>query len=154
MTILIAIAIFLFLLMINMPISFAIGIGAVISGLTLWDVDNTTIVQRMMAAINVFPLLAVIFFIFAGVLMARGGISGRLVRLAEVIVGRIPGGLAHINILSSMFFGGVSGSAVADVSSIGAMMIPAMEKDGYSKPYATAVTLTSVWGPLFRHPSP
>ena len=149
MTILIAIAIFLFLLMINMPVSFAIGIGAVISGLTLWDVDNTTIVQRMMAAINVFPLLAVIFFIFAGVLMARGGISGRLVRLAEVIVGRIPGGLAHINILSSMFFGGVSGSAVADVSSIGAMMIPAMEKDGYSRPYATAVTLTSaIMGPI------
>jgi tripartite ATP-independent transporter DctM subunit len=117
--------------------------------LTLWDVDNTTIVQRMLAAINVFPLLAVIFFIFSGVLMARGGISARLVRLAEVIVGRIPGGLAHINILSSMFFGGVSGSAVADVSSIGAMMIPAMEKDGYSRPYATAVTLTSaVMGPI------
>ena len=149
MTILIAIVIFLFLLAINMPISFAIGIGAVISALTLWDVDNTTIVQRMVTAINVFPLLAVIFFIFAGVLMARGGISGRLVRLAEVIVGRIPGGLAHINILSSMFFGGVSGSAVADVSSIGAMMIPAMEKDGYSKPYATAVTLTSaIMGPI------
>jgi tripartite ATP-independent transporter DctM subunit len=103
----------------------------------------------MLAAINVFPLLAVIFFIFSGVLMARGGISARLVRLAEVIVGRIPGGLAHINILSSMFFGGVSGSAVADVSSIGAMMIPAMEKDGYSRPYATAVTLTSaVMGPI------
>ncbi len=149
MTILLAIGIFLLLLFLNMPISFAIGIGAVISGLTLWDVDNTTIVQRMLAAINVFPLLAVIFFIFSGVLMARGGISGRLVRLAEVIVGRIPGGLAHINILSSMFFGGVSGSAVADVSSIGAMMIPAMEKDGYSRPYATAVTLTSaIMGPI------
>jgi tripartite ATP-independent transporter DctM subunit len=149
MTILLAIGIFLILLFLNMPISFAIGIGAVISGLTLWDVDNATIVQRMLAAINVFPLLAVIFFIFSGVLMARGGISGRLVRLAEVIVGRIPGGLAHINILSSMFFGGVSGSAVADVSSIGAMMIPAMEKDGYSRPYATAVTLTSaIMGPI------
>ena len=149
MTILLAISIFLILLLLNMPISFAIGIGAVISGLTLWDVDNTTIVQRMLAAINVFPLLAVIFFIFSGVLMARGGISARLVRMAEVIVGRIPGGLAHINILSSMFFGGVSGSAVADVSSIGAMMIPAMEKDGYSRPYATAVTLTSaIMGPI------
>jgi tripartite ATP-independent transporter DctM subunit len=149
MTIFLAISIFLFLLLINMPISFAIGIGAVISSLTLWDVDNATIVQRMLAAINVFPLLAVIFFIFAGVLMARGGVSSRLVRLAEVIVGRIPGGLAHINILSSMFFGGVSGSAVADVSSIGAMLIPAMEKDGYSKPYATAVTLTSaIMGPI------
>ena len=75
MTILLAIGIFLLLLFLNMPISFAIGIGAVISGLTLWDVDNTTIVQRMLAAINVFPLLAVIFFIFSGVLMARGGIS-------------------------------------------------------------------------------
>ena len=76
-TILIAIGIFLFLLMINMPISFAIGLGAVISALTLWDVDNTTIVQQMLTAINSFPLLAVIFFIFAGVLMARGGVSGR-----------------------------------------------------------------------------
>ena len=149
MTVFLAISIFLVLLFINMPISFAIGIGAVISGLTLWDVDNATIVQRMVAAVNVFPLLAVIFFIFAGVLMARGGVSGRLVRLAEVIVGRIPGGMAHINILSSMFFGGVSGSAVADVSSIGAMLIPAMEKDGYSRPYATAVTLTSaIMGPI------
>lgn len=149
MTIVLAIAIFLVLLVINMPISFAIGIGAVISGMTLWDVDNTTIVQRMLTAVNSFPLLAVIFFIFAGVLMARGGVSTRLVRMAEVIVGRVPGGLAQINILASMFFGGVSGSAVADVSSIGAMLIPAMEKDGYSKPYATAITLTSaIMGPI------
>jgi len=149
MTVFLAISIFLVLLLINMPISFAIGIGAVISGMTLWDVDNTTIVQRMLTGINSFPLLAIILFIFAGVLMARGGISTRLVRMAEVIVGRIPGGLAQINILASMFFGGVSGSAVADISSIGAMMIPAMEKDGYSKPYATAVTLTSaIMGPI------
>ncbi|MCP4398057.1 MAG: TRAP transporter large permease [bacterium] len=149
MTVILAIAIFLILLMINMPISFAIGIGAVISGMTLWDVDNTTIVQRMLTAVNSFPLLAVIFFIFAGVLMARGGISTRLVRMAEVIVGRVPGGLAQINILASMFFGGVSGSAVADVSSIGAMLIPAMEEDGYTKPYATAITLTSaIMGPI------
>jgi tripartite ATP-independent transporter DctM subunit len=117
--------------------------------MTLWDVDNTTIVQRMLTAVNSFPLLAVIFFIFAGVLMARGGVSTRLVRMAEVIVGRVPGGLAQINILASMFFGGVSGSAVADVSSIGAMLIPAMEKDGYTKPYATAITLTSaIMGPI------
>jgi tripartite ATP-independent transporter DctM subunit len=149
MTIALAIGIFLILLLINMPISFAIGIGSVVAGMTMWDVDNTTIVQRMITAINSFPLLAVILFIFAGVLMARGGISTRLVKMAEVIVGRIPGGLAQINILASMFFGGVSGSAVADISSIGAMMIPAMEKDGYSKPYATAITLTSaIMGPI------
>lgn len=149
MTIALAIAIFIILLVLNMPISFAIGIGAVVSGMTLWDVDNTTIVQRMLTAVNSFPLLALIFFVFAGVIMARGGVSMRLVRMAEVIVGRVPGGLAQINILASMFFGGVSGSAVADVSSIGAMLIPAMEEDGYSKPYATAITLSSaIMGPI------
>lgn len=149
MTVLIAIAAFFLLLFLNMPISFGIALSALAAGLTMTAVDNTTLVQRMVAAVNSFPLLAVIFFIFAGVLMARGGVSTRLVRLAEVIVGRIPGGLAHINILASMFFGGVSGSAVADVSSIGAMMIPAMEKDGYSRPYATAVTLSSaIMGPI------
>jgi len=72
MTVVLAISIFVVLLLINMPISFAIGIGSVIAGMTLWDVDNTTIVQRMLTAINSFPLLAVILFIFAGVLMARG----------------------------------------------------------------------------------
>jgi tripartite ATP-independent transporter DctM subunit len=149
MTILIAIAAFFLFLFLNMPIAFGIALSALAAGLTIFAVDNTTLVQRMVAGINSFPLLAVIFFIFAGVLMARGGVSTRLVRLAEVIVGRIPGGLAHINILASMFFGGVSGSAVADVSSIGAMMIPAMEKDGYTKPYATAVTLSSaIMGPI------
>lgn len=149
MTLLIAFSAFFLFLFLNMPIAFGIALSALAAGLTITAVDNTTLVQRMMAAINSFPLLAVIFFIFAGVLMARGGVSTRLVKLAEVIVGRIPGGLAHINILASMFFGGVSGSAVADVSSIGAMMIPAMEKDGYSKPYATAVTLSSaIMGPI------
>jgi tripartite ATP-independent transporter DctM subunit len=149
MIIAIAVFVFIILLIINMPISFAIGIGSVIAGMFMFGVDNATIVQRMMVAINSFPLLAVIFFIFAGVLMSRGGVSQRLVRMAEVIVGRVPGGLAQINILASMFFGGVSGSAVADVSSIGAMMIPAMEKDGYTTSYATAITLTSaIMGPI------
>jgi tripartite ATP-independent transporter DctM subunit len=117
--------------------------------MTLWVVDNATIVQRMLIGINSFPLLAVTFFVFTGVLMARGGIAMRLVRLSEVVVGRLPGGLAQINVLSSMLFGGVSGSAVADVSSIGATMIPAMEKAGYTRRYATAITLTSAtMGPI------
>ena len=148
-TIAVAIGAFVVLLLLSVPISFAIGLAAVVAGATLWSVDNTTVVQQMVAAVNSFPLLAVIFFIFAGVLMARGGISTRLVRMSEVVVGRVPGGLAQINILSSMLFGGVSGSAVADVSSIGSMMIPAMEKDGYRRDYATSVTLTSaVMGPI------
>ena len=149
MTIAVAIGAFVVLLLLSMPISFAIGLAAVAAGATLWSVDNTTVVQQMVAAVNSFPLLAVIFFIFAGVLMARGGVSTRLVRMSEVVVGRVPGGLAQINILSSMLFGGVSGSAVADVSSIGSVMIPAMEKDGYRRDYATSVTLTSaVMGPI------
>ncbi|MFB3816200.1 MAG: TRAP transporter large permease [Candidatus Methylomirabilales bacterium] len=139
---------FVVFMVINLPISFGIGLSAMLASLFL-DVDKATIVQRMLSAINSFPLLAVIFFIFAGTLLARGGVSVRLVRLAEVLVGRIPGALAHITILACMFFGGVSGSAVAEISSIGAMMIPTMEKAGYRKETATSIALASaVMGPI------
>jgi tripartite ATP-independent transporter DctM subunit len=149
MTIIILFGVFVVLLVIGMPIAFAIGIASAIAAINIFVIDNGTIVQRMLFGINSFPLLAVIFFVFTGVLMARGGVAMRLVRLSEVVVGRLPGGLAQINVLSSMMFGGVSGSAVADVSSIGATLIPAMEKAGYTKRYATAVTLTSATlGPI------
>jgi tripartite ATP-independent transporter DctM subunit len=149
MTIIILFGVFAVLLLIGMPIAFAIGIASAIAAINIFVIDNETIVQRMLFGINSFPLLAVIFFVFTGVLMARGGVAMRLVRLSEVVVGRLPGGLAQINVLSSMLFGGVSGSAVADVSSIGATLIPAMEKAGYTKRYATAVTLTSAtMGPI------
>jgi len=135
-------------MIINLPISFGIGLSAMLASLAL-DVDKATIVQRMLSGVNSFPLLAVIFFIFAGTLLARGGVSIRLVRLAEVLVGRIPGALAHITILACMFFGGVSGSAVAEISSIGSMMIPTMEKAGYKKETATSIALASaVMGPI------
>ncbi len=149
MTIIILVAVFVVLLLIGVPVAFAVGIASACAAINVFVIDNVTIVQRMLIGISSFPLLAVIFFVFTGVLMARGGVATRLVRLSEVIVGRLPGGLAHINILSSMLFGGVSGSAVADVSSIGATMIPAMEKGGYTKSYATAITLTSAtMGPI------
>ena len=135
-------------MIINLPISFGIGLGALLAGLTL-DIDHSTLIQRMLSAVNSFPLLAVIFFIFAGTLLARGGVSTRLVRLAEVLVGRIPGAMAHVTILACMFFGGVSGSAVAEISSIGAMMIPTMEKAGYRRDTATSIALASaVMGPI------
>jgi tripartite ATP-independent transporter DctM subunit len=141
--------VFLVLLVVGMPISFAIGIAACTATLLLPEVDNATIVQRMLLSINTFPLLAVIFFVFSGQLMARGGVATRLVRLAEVLVGRLPGGLAHIVIVASMFFGGVTGSAVAEVSSIGGIMIPAMERDGYTRRFATAIVLSSAtMGPI------
>ena len=149
MTILILVSVFLVLLLLGVPVAFAVGIASAAAAINVFVVDNVTIVQRMLIGINSFPLLAVIFFVFTGVLMARGGVAMRLVRLSEVVVGRLPGGLAQINVLSSMLFGGVSGSAVADVSSIGATMIPAMEKAGYTKRYATAITLTSAtMGPI------
>jgi tripartite ATP-independent transporter DctM subunit len=140
---------FVVLVAIGVPISFAVGVASVVATFLLPGVDNATIVQRMLTSINTFPLLAVIFFVFAGVLMSRGGIARRLVLMAEVLVGWLPGGLAHIVCVASMFFGGVTGSAVAEVSSIGSMMIPAMEKDGYSKRFATALVLTAAtMGPI------
>jgi tripartite ATP-independent transporter DctM subunit len=140
---------FIILTAVGMPISFAVGVASVIATLLLPGVDNATIVQRMLTAINTFPLLAVIFFVFAGTLMARGGIARRLVNMAGVLVGWLPGSLAQIVCVASMFFGGVTGSAVAEVSSIGAMMIPAMVKDGYSRRFATAIVLTAAtMGPI------
>jgi tripartite ATP-independent transporter DctM subunit len=140
---------FLVLTIVGLPISFAVGVASVIATFLLPGVDNATIVQRMLTAINTFPLLAVIFFVFAGVLMAKGGIARRLVMMAEVLVGWLPGSLAQIVVVASMFFGGVTGSAVAEVSSIGAMMIPAMEKDGYSRRFATAIVLmAATMGPI------
>ena len=106
---------FILLTAVGMPISFAVGVSTVFATLLLPGVDNATIVQRMLTAINTFPLLAVIFFVFAGTLMARGGIARRLVLMAEVLVGWLPGSLAQIVCVASMFFGGVTGSAVAEV---------------------------------------
>ena len=149
MTLLVLGSAFIGLMLIGMPISFACGVAAVIATLMLPGVDNATIVQRMLTALNTFPLLAVIFFVFAGTLMARGGVASRLVKMAEVLVGWLPGSLAQIVCVASMFFGGVTGSAVAEVSSIGSMMIPAMVKDGYSRRFATAIVLTAAtMGPI------
>ncbi len=149
MTLIILGLIFVGLMTIGTPISFSVGVSSVVATLLLPGVDNATIVQRMLTAINTFPLLAVIFFVFAGTLMARGGVAMRLVRMAEVLVGWLPGSLAQIVCVASMFFGGVTGSAVAEVSSIGSMMIPAMVKDGYSRRFATAIVLTAAtMGPI------
>ena len=149
MTLLILGLAFIILTAVGLPIAFAVGVASVIGTFLLPGVDNATIVQRMLTSINTFPLLAVIFFVFSGVLMARGGIARRLVMMAEVLVGWLPGSLAQIVCVASMFFGGVTGSAVAEVSSIGAMMIPAMEKDGYSRRFATAIVLTAAtMGPI------
>jgi C4-dicarboxylate transporter DctM subunit len=99
--------------------------------------------QRMIPSMDSFALLAIPLFILAGELMNTGGCGRRLVRFANALVGHIRGGLAHANILASMFFGGISGSASADTAAIGAILIPAMSEEGYDRAFATVVTITS-----------
>lgn len=134
----------LFLVIIGTPISFAIGISSLLTFLaTLPNIPLTIIPQRIFAGIDTFPLMCIPFFVIAGEFMSKGNISQKLIDVANIFVGRITGGLAHINILSSMFFGGVSGSATADVSSIGTILIPTMSKAGYDDDFSVAVTATS-----------
>lgn len=124
------------------PVAFAVGLAAVATfmyeGLPLF-----VAFQRILSGISVFSLLAIPFFIFAGELMLHGGISTRLVRLASAMVGKVRGGLGMVNISSSMLFGGISGSAVADTSALGSILIPVMKEKGYDADYAVNVTVTS-----------
>ena len=136
--------------LIGMPIVFALAFGPLL-GFSLQD--NPALLQislqRMFAGVNQFPLLAVPLFILAGEIMNAGDITRRLVRLTQVLIGHFRGGLAHVNIFSSVLFAGLSGSAVADVSALGSMLIPAMEQDGYKRSFATAVTAaSSIIGPV------
>ncbi|MCL4105500.1 UNVERIFIED_CONTAM: hypothetical protein GTU68_055631 [Idotea baltica] len=99
--------------------------------------------QRAVSGVSVFSLLAIPFFVFAGELMLHGGIAIRLVRFAQSLVGHVRGGLASVNIFSSMLFGGISGSAIADISALGSLLIPVMKEKGYRPDYAVNVTVTS-----------
>ena len=133
---------FVVLLMLRMPISFTLGISSVLTALYL-QLPLATLFQRMVSGIQSFSLLAIPFFILAGEIMGQGGISRRLITFANALVGRMRGGLAQVNILASMFFGGISGSAVADTSSIGSILIPMMKDSGYDDDFSVAVTVTS-----------
>ena len=133
---------FIILLMLRMPISFTLGISSALTALYL-NIPLATVFQRMVSGVQAFSLLAIPFFILAGEIMGQGGISRRLIALANACVGWMRGGLAQVNILASMFFGGISGSAVADTSSIGSILIPMMTDSGYDKDFSVAVTVTS-----------
>src|SRR5690554_6750902 len=135
---------FIIFMLIGMPIAFAICISSVVTIIShLPQVDLTLVVQRVFAGMDSFPLMCIPFFVLTGELMAQGNITDRLIKMANIFVGKIRGGLAHVNILASMFFGGVSGSSSADVSSIGTILIPTMAKAGYSVPFSVAVTASS-----------
>lgn len=133
---------FLLLMFLRVPIAFALGLASLATVVYL-DIPTVVIVHRMINGLNSFTFLAVPCFILAGHLMGEGGISDRLVHFADTLVGRMRGGLAQANIVSSTMFSGVSGSAVADVASIGSFLIPSMVKRGYRPGYSVAVTISS-----------
>jgi len=146
---------FFVLLFLNVPISFSIGIATLIT--MLFSIDFvpavTTIAQRMIGGVNSFALLAIPFFILSGLIMGSGGVAKRLIECAMALIGMLPGGLALVNVLSCTLFGGISGSAVAATSAIGSFMIPEMEKQGYDRNFATAVTATAATTGMIIPPS-
>jgi len=155
MTVLVLVIAFLLLLALSVPIAVAIATASVLTMLFTIAPGPalTTVAQQMTAGINSFVLLAIPFFILSGQLMGQGGIARRLIDFAKVVVGRFPGGLAFVNVLACMFFGAISGSAVAATSAIGGFMIPVMSKEGYDNRFSTAVTVTSATTGLLIPPS-
>ena len=134
--------IFFVLLVLGVPVAFDVGIAAVIY-LFVNGKDLIIVTQRIFAGGDSFTLMAIPLFIFAGEIMNACGVTKRIVGFANELVGFIHGGLAHVNILASMLFAGVSGSTSADVASIGGMLIGSMDEAGFDRCYATAVTAAS-----------
>ncbi len=127
----------------SVPIGISMGLACMGVILYKGQMPLTILAQKMFTGLDSFPLLAVPFFILAGCFMETGGISARLVRLAGVLVGHVRGGLAHVVIVGTIFFSGVSGSSAADAAAIGSIMIPAMTKRGFPKPLATAIVASA-----------
>ena len=128
-----------FLFLINTPIAISIGMASILGILIQGEFSLMMVVQRMFGGTDSFHLMAVPLFMFAGTIMEAGGMSRRIVAFANSLVGWLPGGLAAVSIVSAMFFAGISGSAAADAAAVGAILIPAMKKSGYSSDFAAAV---------------
>jgi len=124
---------------INVPIGFALAIAALFAMIFSGNLPLTLIPMRMVAGANSFPLLAIPFFMLAGAIMERGGVSRRIVELANTLVGHVQGGLAAVSIVGCTFFAAISGSTPATAAAIGNLTIPEMEKRGYERSYAAAV---------------
>ncbi len=144
-TIIVLCASFLTLLVIGVPISFAIGVASLLTITMSVPLDSAIAVisQKMASGLDSFSLLAIPFFILAGNIMNRGGIALRLIEFAKVLGGRLPGSLAHVNVLANMMFGSISGSAVAAAAAVGGTMAPLQKKEGYYPAFSAAVNITS-----------
>ena len=143
---------FFLLLFLRVPISFSLAISSFITTFYL-KIPPMVVVQKMCDVLDNFSLMAIPFFILAGQIMAQSGIARRLVDFSNILVGKMRGGLAIVNIVASMLFGGMSGSSVADTASIGSILIPEMVKKGYDRDYSIAVTVTSSTQGLIIPPS-
>ena len=152
MAVAILFGVFTLLLLIGVPVAFALAASSLATVVYL-GLPTLVVVQQTAAGASVTTLIAIPLFIFAGEMMMRGGISERLIALAASLVGRLRGGLGQINVLSSLFFGGVSGSAIADVSAIGGTMIPQMIQRGFDRDYAVSVTVSAAIVALLVPPS-
>jgi tripartite ATP-independent transporter DctM subunit len=152
MGLLILIVVFAICVVIGLPVAFALGVAAV-SAFFYEGLPMMIAFQRIISGISIFSLMAIPFFIFAGELMFHGGIALRLVRFASSAVGSVRGGLGVVNVFSSMLFGGISGSAIADVSALGSILIPVMKEKGYDDDYAVNVTVTSSIAGIIIPPS-
>lgn len=143
---------FLVMILLRFPIAYAVGLSSVFC-LMSQGLPLSTLCQFMVKGISSFSLMAVPFFITMGVLMGSGGISDKLIALADACVGWMTGGMAMVNIVASYFFGGISGSASADTASLGTILIPMMVEQGYDDDFSTAVTITSSCEGLLVPPS-
>lgn len=149
MTVVVIAIVFFGLLFIGVPIAFSIGWTA-LAGLLHAGFPNLVVLpQRMFTGLDSFPIMAIPFFIAAGYVMNECDLTDKIVEFSKSLVGHITGGLAHVNIAASMFFAGISGSAVADTAAIGGMLIPAMVRQGYTRDFSAAVTaVSSVMAPI------
>ncbi|MDR7485307.1 MAG: TRAP transporter large permease [Armatimonadota bacterium] len=133
----------------GLPVAFALGLGCAVYMLLVGTIDITIVAQRMIFGIDSFLLLAVPFFILAAEVMNTTGTTRRIFQFAHAVVGHVPGGLAHVNVVNSMIFAGMSGSAIADAAGVGMMEVEAMEGAGYPRPFAAALSAaTSTIGPI------
>ena len=143
---------FVFLLLIGTPVAFCLGVSS-FATVAYLGLPPVVVFQRLNSGVSVFALMAIPFFIYAGDLMVRGDIARRLVALAGAFVGHLRGGLGQVNILASVMFGGVSGSAAADASAVGGLMVPQMKERGYGVDYAVNITVVSSIIALMLPPS-
>ncbi|HSI74237.1 MAG TPA: TRAP transporter large permease subunit [Lunatimonas sp.] len=146
---------FITLMALGVPVAWSLGLSSFLTlTVTIATVPSaTTIAQRMGTGLDSFALLAIPFFILAGEIMNKGGIANRLINLAKALTGRLPGGLLYVNVIASMLFGAIAGSAVAAASAIGGILAPRMEKEGYPRELGAAVNITASTTGLIIPPS-